>query len=83
MRNNSHQGKVMSINKLTMDLHGTKKTPNIEVHGGIKAMSGDIRITHIDNRNQRSNHNQYQGGKEEVGPHVQISLGWMDARAWY
>jgi hypothetical protein len=32
---------------------------------------------------QRRNQNQDQGGKEVVGPHVHISLGWMDAHAWY
>jgi hypothetical protein len=34
--------------------------------------------------NPRSNQNQDQGGKATiVGPHVHISLGWMDAHAWY
>ena len=40
MRNKSYQGKIGSINE-----HGTKKTTNIEEHGGLKEMHGDIRIT--------------------------------------
>jgi hypothetical protein len=33
----------MSINKL-MDQHGTKKETNMEAHGGLKEMHGDIRV---------------------------------------
>jgi hypothetical protein len=32
----SHQGKGMSINKLTMDQHGTKEETSMEAHGGLK-----------------------------------------------
>jgi hypothetical protein len=70
----------MSINKLIMDQHGTKKETNQEAHGGITTMHGDIIVA---SNNQRRNQNQDQGGKEAVGPHVHISLGWMDAHAWY
>jgi hypothetical protein len=27
-----------------MDLHETKKAPNIEVHGGLKSTNGNIRV---------------------------------------
>jgi hypothetical protein len=33
--------------------------------------------------NQIRNHNKYIGEKEVVGPHVHISLGWIDAHVWY
>jgi hypothetical protein len=34
----------MSINKLTMDQHGTRKETSIEAHGGQKATHGYIRV---------------------------------------
>jgi hypothetical protein len=39
----SRQGHV-SINKLIMDQHGTRKETNQEAHGGITTMHGDIKI---------------------------------------
>jgi hypothetical protein len=43
-RNNSHQGKGMSINKPTIDQHGTREETNMEEHGGLKEMCGHIRV---------------------------------------
>ena len=37
-----HQGKVVSIKNPTMSLNGNTTTPNIQVHGGMKVMYGDI-----------------------------------------
>jgi len=45
LKNNSDQGKVMSIDNPTMDLHGTIMIPSIAMHGGIKTINGDIKIT--------------------------------------
>jgi hypothetical protein len=36
----------MSVNKLTMDQHGTIKETNIEAHMGLKEMHGGIRVAH-------------------------------------
>ena len=37
-----HQGKVVSIKNLTMNLNGNTTKPDIQVHGGMKVMYGDI-----------------------------------------
>ena len=37
-----HQGKVVSIKNPTMNLNGSTTTPDIQVHGGMKVMYGDI-----------------------------------------
>ena len=37
-----HQGKVVSIKNPTMNLNGNTTTPDIQVHGGMKVMYGDI-----------------------------------------
>jgi hypothetical protein len=45
----------MSVNKPPMDLHGTRKAPNVEVHGGIKAINGDIRVAKQHQGTMRNN----------------------------
>jgi hypothetical protein len=45
-----------------MDIDGTKKAPNIEVHGGVKEnLSGDIKVAH-----------QQQGTKGAIKINIEV-----------
>jgi hypothetical protein len=63
----------MSVRKLTMDQHGTKEATNMEAHGGLKLMHGDIKATQQRHRSKRAT-------KIKINERPQLD-SMMDARA--
>jgi hypothetical protein len=73
----------MSIKKITMDQQGTIKENQYGGMSKTKINPWRYQSSTTKKRIPRGNHNQNGGGKATFGYHVHISLGWMDARAWY
>jgi hypothetical protein len=72
----------MIVSNLTMDQHGTREATSMETHGGLKAMHRDIRLVQQRHGSQEKTRIEIEE-RPQLDPHVHISLGWMDARAWY
>jgi hypothetical protein len=66
-----------------MHQQGTRKETNPEVHGGLTTLQEDISSRYPIPWKHRQDAKQDQGGKETVGHHVRLPLGWMDGHTWY